>query len=64
MTRRLFDATLRIRLSGEEAVLIKNYLKETAGKKAEIGHLLEEVAQNAIDALAAQAVMYSERKDA
>ena len=59
---RLFSLKPEIKISAEEAVLLVAAYEKITGKKAEIGHIVQEIAQEQVDAAIARFIMMGDRR--
>ncbi len=58
----LFALNLRMKISGEDAVLLRNYLREQTKSDDTIGHLLEPFVQTMVDDLVRKASLPEEER--
>lgn len=58
---RLFTLTPSIKISAAEAVVLQNAYERMKGKHVEIGHIVQEIAQEAVDTAVRRYTMLDDR---
>lgn len=60
--KRIFSLKPEIKISAEEAVVIQRAYKQIKGEHKEIGHIIQEIAQEAVEAAVVRFTMVDDRR--